>query len=272
LHIRLENLLKPYYEDEYCKLFCGDCLNIMEELAIDNIKFDAIITDPPYGKTASEWDKAIPFIKMWNSLNKIIKNTSIIALFGIEPFSSFLRTSNIKNYKYDWYWYKNNPTGITFAKTQPMRCIENISIFYKGKTLYNKQPTSSRITDRKLGGNNGKFGCNPKSDSTVEINNYIKKSNPKNILLENVNPRNVLEIKVVSRAKGTFHPTQKPLELIEYLIKTYTNEKDIILDFTCGSGTTLLAAKKLKRFCYGVELEEKYCEITKNRLLQFEED
>ena len=130
--------LKLYYEDNYIKLFQGDCLEVMDELISKNIKFNAIITDPPYGTTQCKWDSIIPFDEMWTRLKQLRKDKTPIVLFGSEPFSSTLRMSNIKEYKYDWVWEKSNPSNIALANKQPMRYHELISVFYKSQSLYNK--------------------------------------------------------------------------------------------------------------------------------------
>lgn len=241
-----------------------DCLVAMDRMIEKGIVVDAVICDPPYGTTACRWDSVIDIEQMWLRLNKLIKPSGAIVLFGGEPFSSRLRMSNIKNYKYDWYWYKNNPTGISLSKTQPMRSIENVLVFCDGKTTYNKQLMDSKISDRQLGGSNGKHTGNAKSGTSGMIG--VKKDNPDNILRKKVNPRNVLEFKVVPRAKGTLHPTQKPVLLMDYLIKTYTNEGELVLDFTMGSGTTGVSCKNLNRDFIGIELDEKYFEIAKDRI------
>lgn len=256
------------YNSNKALLFEGDCLEVMDKLIQLGVKVDAVICDPPYGTTACKWDSIIPLDKMWDRLWALSKETARIALFGAEPFSSNLRISQIKNFKYDWFWYKNCPTGIALAKYQPMRSIENISVFYKTNVgTFNKQKMASKITDRKLGKSNGKFGTKAKEgDSIHGLKRFIKKENPDNILLAEVNPRNVLEFDVVPRAKGTLHPTQKPIALMEYLVKTYTNEGDTVLDFCMGSGTTGVACKNLNRNFIGIEKDEKYFEIAKERL------
>lgn len=121
------------------KLYQGDCLEIMDKLIEEGVKVDCVITDPPYGTTACKWDSVIPLNKMWERVNKLIKPNGAICLFGSEPFSSKLRMSNIKNYKYDWYWNKNKPSGALVAKRQPMKAVENISVFYKKQCVYNPQ-------------------------------------------------------------------------------------------------------------------------------------
>ena len=243
-------------------LYCGDCLEEMNK--IEDGSVDAIITDPPYGTTACKWDAVIPFEPMWVQLKRIIKKNGAIVLFGSEPFSSSLRMSNIKDYKYDWVWIKNQPTGMAFAKFQPMRDSENISIFYIKPPVYNKQETLSKVKDRETGNSNGKLG-----KRVSKQNNIIpdkSKNNPKNILRSFVNPRTTIYFNVHSRAAGMLHPTQKPVALMEYLIKTYTNEGETVLDFTMGSGTTGVACKLLNRNFIGIENDKKYFKIAENRI------
>tara|TARA_R110000803_G_scaffold59105_1_gene117510 strand:- start:22 stop:759 length:738 start_codon:yes stop_codon:yes gene_type:complete len=239
-------------------LIKGECIEQMRLIPSGSI--DAIITDPPYGTTQCKWDSVIDFKLMWEQLNRIIKPNGAIVLFGSEPFSSALRMSNIKNYKYDWVWEKNLPSGMAFAKYQPMRVVENVLVFCNGKTMYNKQPTKSIITDRKIidGRKNG---------SGSNGGTHFKMNQNVNIQTTKVNPRNILKIKCVPNAGGyKLHPTQKPVALMEYLIKTYTNENETVLDFTMGSGSTGVAAKNTNRSFIGIELDDNYFDIAKDRI------
>lgn len=243
-----------YYEDELIKLYNGDCLEVMDKLIEEGVKFDAIITDPPYGTTACKWDSIIPFDEMWNRLKKLRDFNTPIVLFGSEPFSSALRMSNIKEYKYDWVWDKKKGGNPLLSKIQPIKVYELISVFGNGGINY--YPIMElRDKPKSRGKNKGKV-------SETTNNAFIE-----NKVYTHKYPKSILEISNANQ-KGKVHPTQKPLSLMEYLINTYTNEGDTILDFTCGSGTTLVAGKKLGRKTIGIELEEKYCEITKNRILQ----
>ena len=236
------------------KLYNGDCLEIMDKLIEQGTKVDAIITDPPYGTTACSWDSIIPFDKMWERLNKLIKPHGAIVLFGSEPFSSALRMSNIKNYKYDWYWKKNKKTNFANSKRQPLRDNECISVFAKGQCIYNPQNVIRIDKERyrkKLkketinsGENNGSL-C---GDYVQEFTNY---------------PSQSLNFKVESKPE---HPTQKPVELMKYLVKTYTSENDTVLDFTMGSGTTGVACRQLNRSFIGIELNKDYYDIAKKRI------
>ena len=243
------------------ELIKGDCLIEMKNIADGSI--DAIICDLPYGTTACKWDTVIPFDPLWEQYKRIIKPNGAIVLFGNEPFSSSLRFSNLKAYKYEWYWKKNIPSGFQLATIQPQRCIENILIFYKKQPTYNKQMRDTIINYRSvINGNIVKdkkksehnFGTKPQTAERRNTNGL------------KVNPVNFLDIKCVPRATKYLHPTQKPVELLEYLVKTYTNENDTILDNTMGSGTTGVACKNLNRNFIGIELDENYFNIAQKRI------
>ena len=243
------------------KLILGDCLDELPKIFDKNI--DLVLTDPPYGTTACKWDSVIPFEPMWNQLKRVIKDNGCIALFGSEPFSSALRMSNIKQFKYDWIWQKDNGTGFANAKKQPLRKYENISIFYNKRSIYNPQMRIGKPYKIKSGKRN-------KSTETLS-GKKLQKNNKSNIASyyrsENHNngtryPINIIDFK---RERG-LHPTQKPLALLEYLIKTYTNENDTVLDFTMGSGSTGVACKNLNRNFIGIELDQEYFDIAKQRI------
>ena len=230
----------------------GDCLEVMK--SIPNGSIDAIITDPPYGTTACKWDSVIPFDLMWEQLNRIIKPNGAIVLFGSEPFSSALRMSNLKNYKYDWKWEKEQGTGFGNAKKMPLKSYEDITIFYNKPTLYNPQGLIKKEKIRKhkskdVGEHLGKNGLTGK-EFKQEFCNY-----PKSILKYN-------------RNKGK-HPTQKPVELMEYLIKTYTNENETVLDFTAGSGTTGIACLNTNRNYILIEKDKNYFDIINKRIKDY---
>jgi DNA modification methylase len=251
---------EAYYSDETGMLLKGDCLGWMDRIPDKSI--DMVLCDPPYGKTACKWDVIVPFDRMWKMLNSIKKEISTTAIFGSEPFSSLLRTSNLKEFKYDWIWEKNYSTGIGYAKYRPMNNHEVVSIFYS-KNKYFPQLVQSKIKDRKLGKSNGKF-TGRISETTGMMS--VQKDNPDNLLKELVNPRTILEFNVVPHSTGYLHPSQKPTELLEYLIKTYTNEGDTILDFCSGSCSTAIAAINTNRRWICIEQEEKYCELSKERI------
>ena len=233
-----------------------DCLEYMDGLIAQGVQVDAIITDPPYGITACRWDNVIPFDDMWQRLNALIKPNGAIVLFGSEPFSSLLRVSNLKAYKYDWVWEKSKATNFLNANKQPLRAKENISVFYDKQCTYNPQI--------EIGGAYNKGIRKRQTDGDV-----YGSFNQVEILSDGARkPRDVIYFKTAESEGQSFHKTQKPVALIEYLIKTYTNEGETVLDFTMGSGTTAVACKNTGRNFYGCELDEKYCEIANKRLEQ----
>ena len=233
-------------------LKCGDCLEIMKDIPEKSI--DMILCDLPYGTTKCNWDTVIPFEPLWEQYNRIIKDNGAIVLFGSEPFSTTLRYSNLKNYKYDWKWIKTKPSGHLNAKKQPLRSYEDICVFYKKQCTYNPQNLIY-----------GEFNNNRPSRSKKTKGSYTYgiekdfgiskcKGYPKN-LLNFSNGNNKL-----------LHPTQKPVALLEYLIKTYTNEGDVVLDNCMGSGSTGVACVNTNRNFIGIELDEKYFNIAKERI------
>lgn len=232
--------------------------------SIPDASIDAIITDPPYGTTACKWDSVIDFELMWQQLNRIIKPNGAVVLFGSEPFSSALRMSNIKNYKYDWVWDKKRCTGFLNSKKQPLRNSEIISVFYKKQCTYNPQPYKKNTIGRM-----GKSGQHQTENLGVYGKCHIVENNNIN---EYGYPRTIINqipvINNLSKDKSGLHPTQKPVALMEYLIKTYTNNNETVLDFTMGSGTTGVACVNTKRNFIGIELDDKYYNIAKQRIGQ----
>jgi len=237
----------------------GDCLEVMK--AIEDNSIDAIITDPPYGTTACKWDSVIPFDLMWEQLNRIIKPNGAIVLFGSEPFSSALRMSNIKNYKYDWIWEKSMPTGMATSSFMPMKYHEIISLFINnGKPTFNKQ-LAERSASGKVRATTPIYGNSDKSNHVAIGKTEAKQYNP-----TKVNPKTILKFNSVANSKGKVHPTQKPVALMEYLIKTYTNEGETVLDFTMGSGSTMVACVGTNRNGIGIEMDENYFNIASERV------
>jgi len=233
------------------KLYNDDCLKILPTIADKSI--DLILTDPPYGTTACKWDSVIPFEPMWKELKRIIKDNSAIALFGSEPFSSALRISNVKNFKYDWIWEKSRPANFMNCKYQPMKYHENIIVFSKKK--HNYYPI-------KFKGKKNHASKPRKGKSNI----YNIKKNINGIDINDIKyPKSIINIKSTDSTKN-LHPTQKPIALLEYLIKTYTNENDTVLDFTMGSGSTGVACKNLNREFIGIELDKNYFNIAKQRI------
>lgn len=234
----------------------GDCLEVMKSIPSGSI--DAIITDPPYGNTVCKWDSVISFEPMWEELKRITKPNAAIVLFGSQPFSSFLITSNIKMYKHDWVWKKTNPKGHLNSKKYPMKIYELIHIFSKSTPRYYPQMWESKPmnTVYKVGGNG--------NDSTYNFMETVKNKNINTTLRF---PQDVINFTdLTGNSKERLHSTQKPIALIEYLVKTYTQENETVLDFTMGSGTTGVACKNLNRNFIGIELDKNYFEIAKQRI------
>jgi len=231
-------------------LMLGDCLEKMKDIPDGSV--DMVLTDPPYGTTACKWDSVIALEPMWEQLKRVAKPSGAIVLFGCEPFSSALRLSNIKDYKYDWVWEKSRVTGVLNAKRQPLRNIEMVSVFYAKQCLYNPQGVvpCDKLTST---GNTG--GGNSDNYGSVSVGKYKQ--------TQTGYPRQKLSFSSVGK---TSHPTQKPIGLMEYLVRTYTNEGEIILDFTMGSGTTGVACKNLNRSFIGIEMDEGYFNIAKERI------
>jgi site-specific DNA-methyltransferase (adenine-specific) len=238
-------------------LYKGDCLEVMKLIPDGSI--DAIITDPPYGTTACKWDSVINFELMWEQLNRIIKPNGAIVLFGSEPFSSYLRMSNIKNYKYDWYWDKKFGGNFVQAKRMPLKNIECVSIFSNSNKMpeYYAQMTL-RNKPIKQGGIKTSQAIPIKNNSKTHTKKIYKYKYPLTLL------------QYPKELGKTIHPTQKPVLLMEYLIKTYTKENELVLDFTMGSGSTGVAAKNLNRKFIGIEQDDKYFKIAEQRIKETE--
>ena len=230
----------------------GDTIEQMK--LIPDKSIDAIICDLPYGTTKCKWDSIIPFDKLWNEYNRIIKDSGAIALFGREPFSSKVRLSNEKNYRYDWIWEKSKATNFLFAKQMPLIAHEDIMIFYNKLPTYNPQKTKGKPYNKGIEKRNeieavGKIGNG---------NLLINESGDRN-------PRSVIYFRT-AESEGKFHPTQKPISLIEYLILTYSNENDIVLDNTFGSCTTGIACINTNRNFIGIENNMDYFNISLKRV------
>lgn len=236
------------------RMFNGDCLEIMKGIPDGSIDF--VLTDPPYGTTSCKWDSIIPFEPMWEQLHRVLKPNGVICLFGSEPFSSVLRMSNLSRFKYDWIWDKKTGLGFLDSKFRPLKQHEIISVFSDGgcsngcknKMAYNPQgliPTSKKNRNTK----SNILNSEPKQrhDLDTKFTNY-----PKTIL-------------TYSRETGS-HPTQKPVPLLEYLIKTYTTEGETVLDFTMGSGSTGVACVNTNRHFIGIELDKEYFDIATQRI------
>ena len=239
------------------RLIQGNCLEVMDRLIDEGIKVDAIITDPPYGTTACKWDSIIPFDEMWPRLEILANERTPIILFGSQPFTSALIMSNLKSFRYDWIWDKRKVTGVLNAKKMPLRRHEDILMFYKKLPTYNPQ---KKYNGKKTGikkhiVNSELYRKTEKTGIYVDDGSRYPTS-----IIENING-------VINNSKEKIkHPTQKPVLLMEYLIKTYTNEGDIVLDFTMGSGSTGVACKNTNRNFIGIELDNKYFNIAKERI------
>lgn len=231
------------------EIILGNCIDKLKNIEDKSVNF--ICIDPPYGITAPEWDIIVPFDYLWNEFNRIGKLNSMIAIFASQPFTTQVISSNIQKFKYCWYWKKNQGTNFFHAKRMPIRKIEEICIF--GGKIYYPQITDGHIpTNSAKGCSNGKayFGTNTRDYEGGKTTRY---------------PTNILEFKCVDNY-SRLHSSQKPLDLVEYLIKTYTLEHDVVLDCFAGSGTTLIASKNLNRQFIGIEKEESYYNIILKRL------
>ena len=234
-------------------LYNGDCLELMKNIQDKSVNM--ILCDLPYGTTACKWDTVIPFEPLWEHYNRVIKDNGAIVLFGSEPFSSYLRMSNIKNYKYDWIWDKVTAKGHLVAKIRPMQETENISVFGNSKITY--YPIMElREKERK--------DVNVEYSRTEIMGGKTTKEMEK-ITRKYRYPKNIIRVSNASQ-KDKFHPTQKPVALLEYLIKTYTNEGDIVLDNCMGSGSTGVACVNTNRNFIGIELDKDYFNIAKERI------
>ena len=244
------------------QLIHGDCLEKMKDIMDKSI--DMILCDLPYGTTKCTWDIVIPFDKLWFQYERIIKENGAIVLFGKQPFTTDLINSNRKLYKYELIWEKDKPTDFALANKKPMCYHENIEVFYKKHPVYNKQ-----MVEREGKGvwrykfdishdNRTIHGTDRKYAGKKEKENYdVKLKNPKSILYYDTGKRQQL-----------FHPTQKPVALMEYLIKTYTNENETVLDNCMGSGSTGIACLHTNRDFIGIELDEGYFNIAKERIMK----
>ena len=227
-------------------LKCGDCLELMKDIPDESI--DMILCDLPYGTTACKWDMVIPFDKLWTQYNRIIKDDGAIALFSQIPFTASLVNSNIKMFRYEWIWEKDNGTGFLNANKMPLKIHENIEIFYKKTPVYNPQMRTGFKPYKTFTGR--------KTTNYGDFDRVETKSNGERY------PIDIIKFKKDSG----LHPTQKPVALLEYLIKTYTNEGATVLDNCMGSGSTGVACINTDRNFIGIELDEKYFNIAKNRI------
>ena len=231
------------------ELIQGDCLEKMKD--VNDKSIDMILCDLPYGTTACKWDTIIPFEPLWKQYKRIIKDNGAIVLTASQPFTSALVMSNIKMFKYEWIWDKKIPSGMSYARFQPMRQHENILVFCNGKTIYNPQMIKR---DKPIKGGGMSKGETTNNQNLVALKKTYDYKNPTTIIVED------------KIRKDSLHPTQKPVALFEYLIKTYTNEGDLVLDNCAGSGTTGVACKNLNRNCILIEKDEGYFKIAERRI------
>lgn len=235
----------------------GDCLELMRTIPDNSI--DLVLTDPPYGTTACKWDLIIPFEPMWEQLLRITKKESAIVMFGAEPFSSLLRCSNLKIFKYDLIWVKSKSQHFAQAPYRAMTNHEVISVFSRGGTAKNANPRMNYYPQGLL-----KSGAVVKGKKATHSAHRMRKTDQQDYVQEFTNyPKTVIEF---SNEGKTVHPTQKPVELMEYLVKTYSKEGDVVLDFTMGSGSTGVSAIKNNRNFIGIELDNDYFAMAEQRI------
>lgn len=231
------------------KLYQGDCLELMQDIPTGSV--DMVLCDLPYGITACKWDSVIPFAPLWEQYKRVTKPSGAMVLFAAQPFTTALINSNRQNFRYCWYWKKNNKTGGPFARVQPMRCIEDIVVFYRKAPTYNPQglvKLKKPIIIKPVKNNLYQYG----GKSTVqEYTGY---------------PHHLLEFKNEAMCGNRLHPTQKPVKLLEYLVRTYTNEGELVLDNCMGSGSTGVACLKTGRRFIGIEKDEKYYKTASERI------
>ena len=234
-------------------LMQGDCLLRMRD--VEDSSIDLILADPPYGSTACKWDSIIPLESMWEQLKRILVSDGRVILTATQPFTTTLISSNREMFKYCWVWEKNFATNFFHAKRQPLRKTEDIVVFFKGTSFYYPIKTVGHPpTQNARGSSPGQLWHG------TDKRDYVGGNTTRY-------PTNIIRINAVD-PKERLHPTQKPVDLMEYLIKTYTQEGETVLDFVMGSGTTMVAAKRLNRHGVGIELDEVYYKIAEQRLCE----
>lgn len=239
-------LLTYYVKNE---IICGDCLRVMRDIPDQSV--DMVLCDLPFGVTAPKWDRQIEMNQLWGQYRRVIKKSGTIALFASQPFTTKLISSNEKDFRYCWYWLKNQGTNFFHAKRMPIRKIEEICIFGRGK--YRPQITDGHVpTNSAKGCSNGQayHGTNKRNYEGGQTTRY---------------PTNILEFKCVDNY-SRLHSSEKPTDLLEYLIRTYTDDGDLVLDNCAGSGSTCVAAKTCGRDFIGIEIDPHFCEIGRKRL------
>jgi len=245
--------MQPYYEASGITIYHGDCLDVMPAL---QPAVDLILADLPYGTTACSWDSVISLASLWEQYRFLIKPSGAVTLTGSQPFTTTLIASNLDMFRYCWVWEKDTPTGHLDANRKPMKAHEDVCVFYQRQPTFNPQKWKGQPN----------HGRSTRDDAFSNIySGAYKTTAPDQTGMKY--PRSVIRFSKYA-PRETLHPTQKPLELMAYLIQTYTNVGDLVLDNTMGSGTTLEAARLLGRRAIGIEIEERYCEIAARRLSQ----
>lgn len=237
--------------EQEIKLMQGDCLELLKEIPDGSV--DMVLADLPYGTTACKWDTCIPFEPLWEQYHRLVKHSGAIVLFGSEPFSTALRHSNLKEFRYDWIWEKEQGANFMLCKYQPYKVHEIISVFSRERHLYHPQMTEGKpyISGK---GTSGDVTGNVKKKQTVNTGTRY--------------PRSILRFNTDKGRGGGLHPTQKPVALLEYLIRTYTNEGETVLDNVMGSGSTGVACANTGRKFIGMELDPGYFEVAKRRIAE----
>ena len=233
------------------KLFKGDCIDVMKTIPDDSV--DMIFTDLPYGTTRNKWDSIVPLDEMWEQYDRIIKSGGAVCLFSQQPFTSKLINSNINNFRYEWVIEKDNATGFLNARRMPLKAHDNVVVFYDKLPLYNPQFTEGKPYKVKNHGNSTNYGAYKVEYESINDGKRF----PRDVVKFNTKIQN-----------GTVHPTQKAINVLEYFIKTYTNEGETVLDSCMGSGSTGVACMNLNRDFVGIEKEPEYFNIAKDRILK----
>lgn len=249
-------MIKPDYQRDGVTLYCGDCLDVLPTL--DDNSIDAIITDIPYGTTACKWDTVVNLDEMWKHVKRLLKSGGVFVTTTSQPFTSVLIMSNLEWFKYEIIWDKVNLyTGALLANIQPMKRHENIVVFCDGRTVYNKQ---MRIGTPYVRHRRKQRGVGAYATSTYKPIKTVNTGKH--------NPCSILEVPAGYRSEKGFHPTQKPVALYEYLVETYTNECDTVLDFTMGSGTTGVACVNTHRPFIGIDIDQGYFDTATGRIVE----
>ena len=236
-------------------LLNGDCLKLMKDIPDGSV--DLVLCDPPYGTTDCSWDSVLPFDELWTEYNRLLKPDGAAVLFAAQPFTTQLINSNRRNFRYCWYWLKNQPTGFTFAKYQPMRRVEDVCVFYRKRPTYNPQGLQAVKNPKQ------RKKRRQQRESIYMAGTLLKEYTPR---FTNY-PKNVLQFD----SERGYHPTQKPVPLLEYLVKTYTNPGDTVLDNCMGSGSTGVAVKRVGgRHFIGIEQNKIYFDIARQRIEEAE--